>query len=66
MGFEVFKEFDSWTWGRGVPLAGDLLVAKIEANLSAIDTIEKATARSVGFVVGIPLITGTSIQNGDC
>ena len=52
--------------GGGVPLAGDFLVVEIGKNRSAIDTIEKATARSVGFVVGIPLITGTSIQNGDC
>ena len=51
--------------GRGVPLAGDFLVAEIRENWSAVDTIEKARARSVGFVVVIPLITGTSIQNGD-
>ena len=52
--------------GEGVPLAGDFLVVEIGENWSAVDTIEKAQARSAGFVVGIPLITGTSIRNGDC
>ena len=52
--------------GEGVTLAGDFLVTEIKKNRSVVGTIEKATAQSAGFVVGIPPITGTSIQNGDC